>query len=146
MKMIRNIYKAAVCILLIAIPPVWASDQPTDVQGDQAAPVVEKQDEGPWQAVGQEVKEATGAVVEATRESAGTAWEALKSGSTEVWERSKGAWHATREETQELWEKGRAKIHEATAPEEPAAAASPVTPPSSGPPNPHPPEGTSDRP
>jgi hypothetical protein len=145
MKMIRIINLVFVGMLVSATTPVWATDQSAEEKTGQDASVQEspKQQSGTWETAGHEVKEATGAVVEAARESAGTAWEALKSGSFEVFEKSKGAWHTTKQESLELWEQGKTRIHEATAPEEPTVPPPATPPPAKAPENPHPPEGAS---
>lgn len=156
MKVMQIVCGAVVGSLLGAQSLAWATEgdggtlNPAPVQ--QATP----SEPGKWEAAGREVRDAAGAVLEATRESTGTAWDSVKSGSVEVWdktksgsqevyntvgERSKEAWHATREESQDWWQKGKAMIHEATAPEPapaPPAATAPVEP-VSPPPSPAPP-------
>lgn len=149
MKMMRFVHLVGVAGLIVVPSAIWATeknnDQPTEQEQAQHSATAEP---GKWENAGREVRDAAGAVVEATRESTGTAWDAVKSGSSEAWdktksgsqelyhsmeERSKEAWHATREESQDLWHKGKALIHEATAPEPvaPAPSPPPAAPPAS---------------
>ncbi len=152
MKMILTLGMVAACLLLSFGQSIRAEDaaagkgaQGTEVQGAAS------QGDGKWEAAGHEVQEATGAVMDATHDTASSAWDSFKSGSSEVWEKtktgsrelydtvgekSKQAWDATREESQDLWRKGKAALHEATAPESPAAVKAPQTPPKPTPPTP----------
>lgn len=72
-----------------------------------------EEEPGRWEKAGKEIKEAGSALAEATKESSKEAWDTTKEG-------TKKAWEATKEESAELYEKGRAKIHEMTAPDQPA--------------------------
>lgn len=75
----------------------------------------EEEEPGRWEKAGKEIKEAGSAVLDATKETGKEAWDTTKEG-------TKKAWQVTKEESAELYEKGRAKIHEMTAPDQPAAA------------------------
>ncbi len=148
MKVMQVVPLVLISTLLGPLMPAGAQDADADQQATSTTRQEPSRPEsGQWDVAGQEIKEAAGAVAGATRKSAGTAWDALKSGSTDVWgktrdssldvyetveETSKETWQSVREGSQELWEKGKAKVHEATVPEAPAAA-SPVPPASPSP-------------
>lgn len=76
-----------------------------------------EEEPGRWEKAGKEIKEAGSAVLDATKETGKEAWDTTKEG-------TKKAWKVTKEESAELYEKGRAKIHEMTAPDQPATAES----------------------
>jgi len=138
MKMMQIMSLVGVSLLCTPCYTAWAENEASG-HGQE---VVKEQEpsahnESKWGTAGHEVKEATGAVVDATQDSVGSAWDSLKQGSSELWEKtksgsketydtvgekSKKAWDATKEETERLWHKGKAALHEATAPEKPAAA------------------------
>ena len=144
MKMMQVISLVGMTLCFSPIHSSWAQGEEegakVDASTEREAP---RQEDNKWGTAGHEVKQATSAVVEATRETAGSAWDSLRSGSSEVWhktkdgsielydtvgEKSKQAWHATKEESQELWHKGKAVLHDATAPERPVTKA-PQAPP-----------------
>jgi hypothetical protein len=144
MKMMQIVGLVGISLCFNPVLPGWAQDTGAGHEvGAPGAGEASAQDANKWQAAGQEVKDASSAVAEATRETAGTAWDSLKSGSSEVWEKtksgsqelyetagekSKQAWRTTKEESRELWQKGKATIHEATAPETTAPQAPPAPP------------------
>lgn len=143
MNMVRTIHRIVLGGLMLTATsiPVHAAAAEEPVNGPAPAP--QQQEASKWDVAGHGVKQASGAVMEASKETAGTAWDSLKTESVEVWERtktgsrelydtvgekSKEAWHATKEESKTFWEKGKASIHEATAPESPAAPTAPAAP------------------
>ena len=142
---VMQIVRGAVVVSLIGVPALaWAAEGDGETVNANPAQQSAPAEPGKWEAAGREVRDAAGAVLEATKESTGTAWDSVKSGSAEVWDKTKSGsqevWHATREESQDWWQKGKAMIHEATAPEPapaPPAATTPVepvSPPPSAPP------------
>lgn len=114
---------------MVGATSVWASE--TVAEGTAAEP-------SKWSKAGGEIGEAAHAVGDATTDTSKKAWKATKEGSEEAWdatkEGSQEAWEATKEgsteawdttksKSKELWEKGKAKVHDATAPDAPEAAA-----------------------
>lgn len=99
--------------------------------------------EGSWNKAGKEVKEAAGAVVDATADTSKETWDATKDGASdaydataeksgEIWDATKDtsedvwgtikvesveAWEKTRDGSKSIYEKAKEKIHEATAPD-----------------------------
>lgn len=148
MKMMHMIHRMLLSGLVLAIASgsahTVAAEEPAKAPSTEAQPQQGVGQGGnKWDAAGHEVKEASGAVSEATKETAGTAWDALKTESMGAWEKtksgsreladtvgdkSKEAWQVTKEETKGFWEAGKAKIHEVTAPDRPVAPAAPAPP------------------
>lgn len=103
------------------------------------APAEEEPGHGKWERAGKEVKEASEAVLDATRDTSRKVWEKTRDESGELYEKaaeqsdelldktgetwewikieSFEAWQKAKEESGELYQKTRKKIHEATAPE-----------------------------
>jgi len=135
MKMMRIVCLVVVCFLYtLGHGRLLEATEPSHDEGTaQGQQQVESQTPSKWEVAGKEVKEASSAVVDATRDSASSTWKGIKKGSSKAWEKtksgskelydavgdkSKDAWHATKEESQELWRKGKSALHGATSPNE----------------------------
>nr|WP_320010025.1 hypothetical protein [uncultured Desulfobulbus sp.] len=134
MKMMRMVCLIGVCFLSSqGQPQLLLANEPVSGGSIQEQQQRESQAPSKWEVAGNEVKEASSAVVDATRDSASSTWKGIKEGSSEAWnktktgskelydtvgEKSKEAWKATKEESQELWQKGKAAVHDATSPNE----------------------------
>src|SRR5665647_309736 len=156
MKMIQLVnrmilYCTLLAVVSIASVAVAAEDQSTS----QRQEGVHEQENSKWGEAGQEVKKASGAVVEASRETAGSAWEKsadalekARAGSKEVLEtvgekskeavgtvkeQSKYFWEKAWMESRHVWEEGKSKIHEVTAPTPPTPPAKSVASPPTAP-------------
>ena len=162
MKMMRLITQMILyCVLLavVSIPSVIAAVAAEEQNLPQRQEGVKQKENSKWGEAGQEVKKASGAVVEATRETAGDAmgkvrdesvgaWEKARSGSREVVEtvgektkeavgtvkeQSRNFWEKAWMGSRHVWEEGKSKIHEVTAPTPPVppakSAAAPPTAP-----------------
>ncbi|WP_163336326.1 hypothetical protein [Desulfopila sp. IMCC35008] len=139
----RNIFKIVVVLTFVTLM--------TTVIQAQAPPVVEPEQESKWKKAGQEIKEAAGAVGEASkdsfdkareesselwdkaREESEEAWDKTKEGSGEVWDKtkegSKKIWDKTKETTAEGYDAAKEKVHEMTTPEPVDVPKEPLTPP-----------------
>ncbi len=130
-------------IILIPITVAFLAGSVISVGADE--------EPGKWDKAGKEIKEASDAVVEATKDTSKQAWDTTKEesqelyektreGTKEAWDKTKEtseetwekvkegsgeAWDKTKETSQEVYEKTRDTIHEATAPE-PAKETPPV--------------------
>lgn len=139
----RNTVRAVVVLGLV-------TSMATGIQA-QDPPEVQTEQESKWKKAGEEIKEAAGAVGEASqdsfekaREESASAWDKTKNGSAELWDKTKEGtekvWEKTKEESRELWDATKEttvegydtvkeKVHEMTAPEPEDAPKEPHTPP-----------------
>lgn len=117
----------------------------------QDTTVVQPEHESTWEKAGEEIKEAAGAVGEASMESldkakdeSASAWDKTKKGSAELWDKtkeeseevwdktkegSKKAWDKAKETTTEGYDAAKQKVHEMTAPEQADVPKEPLVPP-----------------
>lgn len=104
----RNITKifAALVLITLTATGIHAEDPP----------VVQPEEESKWRKAGQEIKEAAGAIGEASqdsfdkaREGSAELWDKTKEGSEEAWDKTKEgseeAWDKTKEGSEEVWDK-----------------------------------------